>query len=110
MADAARYGLRASLATALAKQTNMHSVEIAKDMMPTIGLHAIRMPSGAPTKKLHETANNLYAIISGIVRTTIDGQAEGFLGGATYWQCQCGTDTFCTASKIRLCCGSPTSR
>jgi gentisate 1,2-dioxygenase len=48
--------------------------------MPTIGLHAIRLPSGAVTEKLHETANNLYAVVSGSVRATIDGRADEFIG------------------------------
>ena len=43
---------RIPLAMVLADQTGMSSVEIAKDTMPTIGLHAIRLPSGAATKKL----------------------------------------------------------
>ena len=67
---------RIPLATVLARRTGMHSVEIAKDVMPTIGLHAIRLPSGAATEKLHETANNIYAVVSGTVRATIDGQAD----------------------------------
>lgn len=70
---------RIPLTAVLANQTGMHSVEIAKDVMPTIGLHAIRLPSGTATEKLHETANNLYAVVSGTVRTTIDGQADEFL-------------------------------
>ena len=37
---------RIPLATVLANQSGIHSVEIAKDLMPTIGLHAIRLPSG----------------------------------------------------------------
>ena len=47
--------------------------------MPTIGLHAIRLPSGAMTEKLHETANNLYAVVSGTVRANVDGQGDEFL-------------------------------
>jgi gentisate 1,2-dioxygenase len=70
---------RIPLATVLANQSGIHSVEIAKDVMPTIGLHAIRLPSGAATEKLHETANNLYAVVSGAVRVTIDGQSDEFL-------------------------------
>jgi gentisate 1,2-dioxygenase len=72
--------LRIPLATVLAGRTGMHSVEIARDVMPTIGLHAIRLPSGAATEKLRETANNIYAVVSGTVRATIDGQADEFLG------------------------------
>ena len=71
---------RIPLATVLAGRTGMHSIEIAKDVMPTIGLHAIRLPSGTATEELHETANNIYAVVSGTVRATIDGQAEQFLG------------------------------
>ena len=55
----------------------MHSVEIAKDVMPTIGLHAIRLPSGAITENFSdETANNLYAVISGTVRGTIGNHSR----------------------------------
>ena len=71
---------RIPLATVLANQSGMNSVEIAKDVMPTIGLHAIRLPSGAVTEKLHETANNIYAVVSGTVRATVDGQADEVLG------------------------------
>jgi gentisate 1,2-dioxygenase len=71
---------RIPLATVLAGRTGMHSIEIAKDVMPTIGLHAMRLPSGTATEELHETANNIYAVVSGTVRATIDGQAEQFLG------------------------------
>jgi gentisate 1,2-dioxygenase len=71
--------LRIPLVTVLANQTGMYSVEIAKDVMPTIGLHAIRLPSGAVTEKLHETANNLYAVVSGTVRAAIDGMSDEFL-------------------------------
>jgi gentisate 1,2-dioxygenase len=70
---------RIPLATALAGQTGMHSVEIAKDVMPTIGLHAIRLPSGAATERLHETANNIYAVVTGTVRVTSDGEKDEVL-------------------------------
>jgi gentisate 1,2-dioxygenase len=71
---------RIPLATVLATGTGIQSVEIAKYVMPTIGLHAIRLPSGAVTEKLHEAANNLYAVVSGTVRATIDGHQDEFLG------------------------------
>jgi gentisate 1,2-dioxygenase len=70
---------RIPLATALTNQTGMHSVEIAKDVMPSIGLHAIRLPSGAVTERLHQTANNLYAVVTGTVRATVDGQTDQVL-------------------------------
>jgi gentisate 1,2-dioxygenase len=71
---------RIPLATVLAGGTGMCSVEIAKDVMPTIGLHAIRLQTRGVTKKLHETANNIYAVVSGSVQVTTDGQAAQFLG------------------------------
>jgi hypothetical protein len=49
---------RIPLATVLAGRTGVHSIEIAKDVMPTIGLHAMRLLSGTETEELHETANN----------------------------------------------------
>jgi hypothetical protein len=57
-----------------------HSVEIAKDVMPTIGLLAMRLPSGTATQRLQETANNLYAAVTGNIRATIDGREHQFLG------------------------------
>jgi gentisate 1,2-dioxygenase len=57
----------------------MHSVEISKEAMPTIGLHAIRLQSGAATERRQEMANNLYAVVSGTVHATIDGQADEVL-------------------------------
>jgi gentisate 1,2-dioxygenase len=66
-------------ATVLANRTDMHSVEIAKDAMPTIGLHAMRLSSGASTERLHETANNIYAVVAGTVRAAIDEQGDEIL-------------------------------
>jgi gentisate 1,2-dioxygenase len=60
----------------LARETGTQSIEIAKDVMPTIGLHAIGLSSGYATEKLHETANNIYAVVSGTVRATIEGQPD----------------------------------
>jgi gentisate 1,2-dioxygenase len=74
---------RIPLATVLNDRTDMHSIEIAKDAVPTIGLHAIRLPSDAATESLHETANNIYAVVSGAVRATIDGLADEVLAHAT---------------------------
>jgi len=71
---------RIPLATVLNDSSGVQSVEIAKDVMPTIGLHAIRLPSGAATQKLHETANNLYAMIAGTVHATVEGQPDQRLG------------------------------
>lgn len=71
---------RIPLATVLASGAGTQSVEIAKNALPTIGLHAIRLQTDGVTDKLHETANNIYAVVSGSVRAVIDGQADEFLG------------------------------
>jgi gentisate 1,2-dioxygenase len=47
-------------------------VEIAQGVMPTIGLHLIRLPSGARHDVPKSTANNLYSVISGKAQVTID--------------------------------------
>jgi gentisate 1,2-dioxygenase len=67
---------RIPLRTVLGERSNMHTVEIAKDVMPTIGLHAIRLPGGCATAMLNETANNLYAVVSGAVRAVVEGQPD----------------------------------
>jgi gentisate 1,2-dioxygenase len=56
--------------------TGTQSVEIAKDALPTIGLHAIRLQTEGVTDKLHETANNIYAVVSGAVCAGIDGHED----------------------------------
>jgi gentisate 1,2-dioxygenase len=71
---------RIPLGEALGTVVGTRSVEIAKDAMPTIGLHAIQLPSGGVTEKLHETANNIYAVVSGTVRAGIDGHEDRVLG------------------------------
>ena len=100
---------RIPLVTVLAGRTGMRG-RIAKDVMPTIGLHAIRLPSDTVTENLHETANNIYAAVSGTVRATIDGQADEFLARGDVLAVPRSMVTFCTASRMRPCCGSPTSR
>ena len=58
---------------ALGAGTDARSVEIAKDVMPTIGLHLIRLPSGARHDGAKTTVNNLYSVISGDAHVTIEG-------------------------------------
>ena len=70
---------RIPLATFLANQANLYGAEIAKDVMPTIVLLAIRLPSGAAAEKPHETANNIYAVLARTVRATFDEQADEVL-------------------------------
>jgi gentisate 1,2-dioxygenase len=71
---------RIPLGTVLGGRSDMHTVEIAKDVMPTIGLHAIRLPGGCATPTLNETANNLYAVVSGVVRAVVEGQPDERFG------------------------------
>jgi gentisate 1,2-dioxygenase len=71
---------RIPLTTVLSDVSGTHTVEIAKGVMPTIGLHALWLRSGTATAKLHETANNLYAVVSGAVRAVIEGLRDEFLG------------------------------
>jgi gentisate 1,2-dioxygenase len=71
---------RIPLGTVLGERSDMHTVEIAKDVMPTIGFHAIRLPGGSVTPTLNETANNLYAVVSGVVRAVVEGQPDGRFG------------------------------
>jgi hypothetical protein len=50
---------RIPLNSVFGDRSDIHTVEIAKDVMPTIGLHAIRLPSGSAT------------VVSGTVRVAI---------------------------------------
>ena len=58
---------------ALGPGNDAKTVEIAKDVMPTIGLHLIRLPSGARREVAKTTANNLYSVIEGKARIEIEG-------------------------------------
>jgi gentisate 1,2-dioxygenase len=48
--------------------------------MPTTGLHAIRLSSGCVAEKLHDTANDIYAVLPGRMHATIDGHQDELLG------------------------------
>ena len=72
--------------------------------MPTIGLHAIRLPSGAATKRLHETANNIYAVVTLCVSPSTVGRMK-FSHVAMSLQSLYGTNTFYMGSEMRHCCG-----
>ena len=58
---------------ALGPSHDARIVEIAKGALPTIGLHLIRLPSGARHAAAKTTVNNLYAVISGGARIEIEG-------------------------------------
>ena len=101
---------RIPLGEALAYGAGTRSVEIAKDVMPTIGLHAIRLPSGAATEKLHETANNIYAVVTGTVRATIDGQADEFLARGDVLAVPSWHAHVLHGVEDASCCGLPMNR
>jgi gentisate 1,2-dioxygenase len=52
------------------------TVEIAKDVMPTIGLRLIRQPKGGGADFPQTTTNHIYAVSSGRARFSIDGGFE----------------------------------
>ena len=75
-----RSALRIPLGEAFGAGAGTRSVEIAKDVTPTIGMHAIQLPAGDATEKPRETANNIYGVVSDTVRAAIDGQEDEMLG------------------------------
>jgi gentisate 1,2-dioxygenase len=58
---------------ALGPGRDAKTVEIAKDVMPTIGLHLIRQPKGGKVDMPKGTTNNIYAVVSGKARITAEG-------------------------------------
>jgi gentisate 1,2-dioxygenase len=56
--------------------TGAKTVEIAKDALPTIGLHLMRLPAGTHREVAKTTVNHLYSVISGKARVTIKGEAD----------------------------------
>jgi gentisate 1,2-dioxygenase len=62
---------------ALGSGSDVKAVEIGKDVMATIGLHLVRLPSGTRRELAKTTINHLYALISGKARIkTEDGLNE----------------------------------
>lgn len=55
-------------------------VEIAKGIMPTIGLHLIRQPAGGHLDLAKTTTNNIYAVVAGKARFTAEGGFTETLG------------------------------
>jgi len=55
-------------------------VEIAKGLMPTIGLQLLRLPAGKRRDMAKTTVNHLYAVISGKARIEAEGGASESLG------------------------------
>jgi len=65
---------------ALGAGSDAKIVEIAKNVMPTIGLNLLRLPSGACREVGKTTVNHLYSVVSGAARVTIEGAADERLG------------------------------
>jgi gentisate 1,2-dioxygenase len=61
---------------ALGTGTDAKVVEIAKGVMPTIGLHLIRLPAGTVREVGRTTVNHLYSVISGRASVSIEGVTE----------------------------------
>ncbi len=68
--------MRIPAAEALGPGRDAKIVEIAKDVMPTIGLHLIRLPKGGRHESPKNTVNNIYAVSSGTARITAEGFSE----------------------------------
>ena len=61
---------------ALGAGTDARTVEIAKDVMPTIALNLIRQPKGGSMPMPKTTANVIYAVVSGKARFLAEGFDE----------------------------------
>lgn len=56
------------------------AVEIAKGVMPTIGLHLLRLPLGTRRQVAKTTINHLYAVVGGKARIKAEDGASESLG------------------------------
>jgi gentisate 1,2-dioxygenase len=61
---------------ALGSGTDAKTVEIAQGVLPTIGLHLMRLPSGTRHEVAKTTVNHLYSVISGKARVRSAGGAD----------------------------------
>jgi gentisate 1,2-dioxygenase len=52
------------------------TVDVAKDVMPTIGLKLIREPKGGRVERGRSTTNHIYAVVSGQARLSAEGGFE----------------------------------
>jgi gentisate 1,2-dioxygenase len=68
--------MRIPAGEALGSGRDAKVVEIAKDVMPTIALHLIRLPKDGRHEMPKNTVNNIYAVSSGKARITAEGFSE----------------------------------
>jgi gentisate 1,2-dioxygenase len=99
-----RSALRIPLGEAFGAGAGTRSVEIAKDVTPTIGMHAIQLPAGDATEKPRETANNIYAVVSDTVRAAIDGQEDEMLGRGDVLAVPLRQGACFVVLRMRPCC------
>jgi gentisate 1,2-dioxygenase len=60
---------------ALGSGRDAKTVEVGKNVMPTIAMHLIRQPKGGRIEVAKSTTNNIYAVVSGKARVTPEGSA-----------------------------------
>src|SRR6266852_7606093 len=65
---------------ALGAGNDAKMVEIAKGMLPTIGLHLMRLPAGVRRDLGKTTVNHLYSVVGGSARVRVEGGADERLG------------------------------
>ena len=78
--------------------------------MPTIGLHAIRLPSVQLPRSCMRPRTTSTRSSPGPCVPRSTGRQTKSLHAATYWPCLRGMVTFCMVSRMRPCCGSLTNR
>jgi gentisate 1,2-dioxygenase len=71
--------LRISARDALGPGNDAKTVEIAKGVLPTLGLGLVRLPSGARREVAKTTVNHLYSVIAGGARVEVEGGANNCL-------------------------------
>jgi gentisate 1,2-dioxygenase len=69
-------GYRIPARQALGTGSEAKTVEIAKDVLPTLGLSLLRLPSGACHDVPKTTVNHLYSVVAGRARVKVDGAAN----------------------------------
>lgn len=72
--------MRIPAGQALGPGREARTVEVAKGVMPTIGLHLIRQPQGRHMKARRSTANSIYAVVSGQARFIVEDSFDQTLG------------------------------
>jgi gentisate 1,2-dioxygenase len=72
--------MRIASAEALGTGRDAMTVEVGKDVMPTIAMHLIRQPAGGSTDVGKTTTNHIYAVSRGKARFIVEGGTDETLG------------------------------